>query len=226
MLIHLHTNFPFVPSSVLALAHLKKKFLLNINLNNKSHIQKQRNRNFARKEFIISLYFKVPGPLFLFIFSTIFSLIKKLIISLFLSIEILSWDLHYNLLTSSLLWLWWGPVFPYGPEKNIQLGIVKDKDKMHQTANEVISFQSIIAIGRTFVNESISVIRKEIWNFIKTGMPGSHLHVLWESWKWTKNVLSESLRKMKVGLILEHAKARWSFIISQFSGKQKDEGIS
>lgn len=64
--------------------------------------------------------------------------------------------------------------------KNIQLGIVKDKDKMHQTAKEVISFQSI-AIGRTFVNESISMIRKEIWNFIKTGRPGSHLHVLWES---------------------------------------------
>lgn len=108
--------------------------------------------------------------------------------------------------------------------KIIQLRIVKDKDKMHQTAKEVISFQSV-AIGRTFVNERISMIRKEIWNFIKTGRPGSHLHSSGSREKGQR-ISYLSLRKMKVGLILEHARARWSFRVSQFSGKRKDEGIS
>ena len=64
--------------------------------------------------------------------------------------------------------------------KIIRLGIVEDK--MHQMTKEVILLQSI-AKERTPINENVSVIRKEVWNFIKAGRQRSHLHVLWESQK-------------------------------------------
>lgn len=41
-----------------------------------------------------------------------------------------------------------------------------------------------------------------------------------------ETVIPELVREVEVGLILGDAKAGWSFMITHFSGKLKDKGIS